>query len=633
MPFDSPTNTPYRDASPAGSDWSSASRDSKRRRVDSPGTRGSSPGASNGGSSTGGSGPRKGAFKPKLSRLKQEILTEEEYEGAVSDIIKKNFFPQLAEMDARNELMAAVESRNEDRIEESVRRMREIVTPTPRRRARANMTPGRTPFGTEPSDTPTYFSETPSRFTPRASTAQSTSNQDALSDMTLAAFQSAYTSEDNSSFLDLLHISNEERKEKYKWAWDAEAKANTKAIEARKERELLVEGTRKMLAASADGSIRMIEGAPGRPGERKLLIDKKIVGAGGGGRGMIEAGESAGRLLITDGNGRTGQKDEAGKESGFVDWDKPTVEEEEENKELAEDQKQVKVDTWKFTNRNSLMFAPDANSASGAGPAPGPEPEGTVQGEPKGIRYHATRLDHIEKAAPGTLSPTRSRINAAISGTPYPSSSKTGPDTPKVGGFSFVDALPTPRASTIPADALKDLMSWGTIESTPVALRSAGSVARNVLGEGGGPFAIRETSKREEMAREMAKSAKRNLADRKRGQASSSSGGLRRKVLDSVRGSLDGGSTPRSPRGGGELSPAARNLLSKTSHGRVLDRGLAASPGWKEQEEDRQKSLRAKARAREVESRDMLRRTKWDNSPASTIGFEPDQPRGLPSNQ
>lgn len=52
----------------------------------------------------------------------------------MSDIIKRTFFPQLRELDAHNELVTAFQSEDPRAIEESVRKMREICTPTPRRR-------------------------------------------------------------------------------------------------------------------------------------------------------------------------------------------------------------------------------------------------------------------------------------------------------------------------------------------------------------------------------------------------------------------------------------------------------------------------------------------------------------------
>ena len=171
--------------------------------------------------------------------------------------------------------------------------MREVVTPTPRRRNRGafspplcpysadeeitGATPGRTPFGTEPSDTPTYFSETPSRATPRTKAARAQPETRYDDTLSLDAFQAKYTSEDNSSFAGLLNSDNKVRREKYNWAWDAERKANVKAIRGREARERLVDMTRKMVESDKDGMVRMVEGAPGRPGERRLEIGRAHV--------------------------------------------------------------------------------------------------------------------------------------------------------------------------------------------------------------------------------------------------------------------------------------------------------------------------------------------------------------------
>jgi hypothetical protein len=44
--------------------------------------------------------------------------------------------------------------------------------------------------------------------------------------------------------------------------------------------------------------------------------------------------------------------------------------------------------------------------------------DGVVLGEPKGIRYHATRMDEVERKATRDPSPTHSRVHAAVTGTP-----------------------------------------------------------------------------------------------------------------------------------------------------------------------------------------------------------------------
>ncbi|GAA5892249.1 hypothetical protein JCM5296_003217 [Sporobolomyces johnsonii] len=600
---------------------------------------------------------RASEVKPSYSLLKQEILSEEEYVSHLSDIIKRDFFPHLTTLDAQHEVLEAWESEDPVRIEESVRKMREICTPTPRRRAREGATPGRTPFDSgSVSATPTYFDRTP--MTSSSSTPLPSSSRTALphqrvdTSLSLDAFQSRYTSHDNSSFAVLLARDNAARREKHAWAWAAEAKANARAVRGRQARERLVDVTRRMVEASEGGTVLMLDGGPGRPGERRLLVDGSVE-VGEGERLMVTGRDEKERLRITD--GRDGERRDKGKgkevervderAKQYVDWDKPTVEEEEEGKPLRKEELQVETEGWPFTNRNSLMFAPDADTLPHSRP-PQPSAEDPSNtnplplGEPKGIRYHATRLMELEKGSGdgegGTPSPSRSRIGAAIAGTPYPSTSAAS-TTPRVASFSFVSALPSPRASQLPPQALQELMTWGTIDATPVTLRTTGEDASV------GPFRIKDSSRREALAHKMARKAKRSLAESASGgrglavdaRAAAAAGGLRKSVLDpssSVHSSPGGSSArgPGSPRPSAtDLSPAARNLLGRTKPGRALEGGLGRTKQWSD-EEERRRVERAKARAREVEGRERLRRERWTPSPAVSLGFDPDLGDRLP---
>lgn len=182
-------------------------------------------------------------------------------------------------------------------------------------------------------------------------------------------------------------------------------------------------------------------------------------------------------------------------------------------------------------------------------------------------------------------------------------------------------------------------MTWGTIEATPVTLRSSGNLDAST-----GPFKIKDTSRRENLAHEMAKKAKRSLADRAsdgrgpKGLATTPMG-LRKRVLgDSVRGSprassstRGGPSAPGSPRASsGDLSPAATALLSRTKPGRALSRGLGQTEAYSrsEAEQERKRQL-ARARAKEVEHRDRMRRQRWSESPALSMGIDADDREGV----
>ncbi|SCZ99325.1 BZ3500_MvSof-1268-A1-R1_Chr7-2g09484 [Microbotryum saponariae] len=73
----------------------------------------------------------RGAGNTARSLLKQDILSEEEYITHLSHIIKRDFFPSLANLDAQHEILDAFESEDPKQVEESIRRMRILWTPTP----------------------------------------------------------------------------------------------------------------------------------------------------------------------------------------------------------------------------------------------------------------------------------------------------------------------------------------------------------------------------------------------------------------------------------------------------------------------------------------------------------------------
>lgn len=336
----------------------------------------------------------------------------------------------------------------------------------------ADATPGRTPFSTaNPSATPTFFDRTP-LTTSSTPAARPSSSRIAPAppridpNLSLDAFQSRYTSEDNSSFQDLLVVDNQQRRDKHAWAWEAEKRANAKAVRGRQARERLVDVTKRMIESSGDGTVRLLDGPAGKPGEKRLLVDEGVE-VGGSERLMIKGRDEKERLLITDGRGVTelsikgkGREvvDERAKQ--FVDWDKPTVEEDEANKPIPEDELQVQTSAWPFKvraqslacalhaeltccrpqNRNSLMFPPDADrnnpsslppdaptASSSASTSRSSNSQPILIGEPKGIRYHATRMAEIERGKRSgasdassdiSITPSRSRIGAAIAGTP-----------------------------------------------------------------------------------------------------------------------------------------------------------------------------------------------------------------------
>lgn len=169
---------------------------------------------------------------------RQQILEEEEYTAALSEIIARDFFPSLVHLDATNSYLDALQSEDAQLINASVRRLKDLATPQTSNTTRARylaQTPSRTPYGTGACDTPvrTPRSQSGPNKRPRYDTSHS-----------LDSFQAKYTSEDNASFTEILDEENRKRKEKWGWAWEAQKRArDIKAIEMDKRERLFIDDT------------------------------------------------------------------------------------------------------------------------------------------------------------------------------------------------------------------------------------------------------------------------------------------------------------------------------------------------------------------------------------------------------
>lgn len=230
-------------------------------------------------------------------------------------------------------------------------------------------TPGRTPlFSKDATATPTHFDQTPltaASATPGPSRRSRPQEDDAPrvdANLSLDAFQARYTSQDNASFQDLVVADNAARRDKHAWAWHAEQKANIRAIKAREARERLVDVTRRMVESSGDGTVRLLDGPAGKPGERRLLVDEGVdVGTGPENRLLVTGRDEKERLLITNGEGPVEAGDRARlpadekevdeRAQQFIDWDRATAEEKDDNKAIDEDQLQVPTSAWPFKVR------------------------------------------------------------------------------------------------------------------------------------------------------------------------------------------------------------------------------------------------------------------------------------------
>jgi len=161
---------------------------------------------------------------PKRIKRPAKVLDEDKYTAALSHIIARDFFPGLLESETQQEYLDALEAGDRVWITEAGRRVREAMTPVRQRGRRGvSMAPG----GGFVDETPKGFrGETPMR-TPISQAGDDEYNQSAEPEeekidlqLSLSAFQAKYTSEDNESFNKVLDKQNATRAAKYQWLYN-----------------------------------------------------------------------------------------------------------------------------------------------------------------------------------------------------------------------------------------------------------------------------------------------------------------------------------------------------------------------------------------------------------------------------
>ena len=165
---------------------------------------------------------------PPAKRIKRpkEVLDEDVYTNALSEIIARDFFPGLLESETQHEYLDALNSRDETWIGSAGRRLQQVMTPRGQRHA--GMTPLRGGQGVG------IGGQTPTTFvgdTPVSVASNRTARVKKLdTSMGLAAFQAKYTSEDNESFYKLLDKQNQKRAERYAWLWNGNKMPSKRAL-------------------------------------------------------------------------------------------------------------------------------------------------------------------------------------------------------------------------------------------------------------------------------------------------------------------------------------------------------------------------------------------------------------------
>ncbi|KAH9944095.1 nuclear protein Es2-domain-containing protein [Epithele typhae] len=226
------------------------------------------------------------------------------------------------------------------------------------------------------------------------------------------------------------------------------------------------------------------------------------------------------------------------------------------------------------------------------------------KGAPKAIKHGNTRLpqqdDNLDHSLSAPPSPTRSRIDAAIAGTPCEHSSLRSvleistsalrsPRSPSNSSHPLVPSVPSPTPSELGPAAVKQLMTWGTLNATPRVLSQSDDPVD--FPTPATPFRIAEPSSRERLSHKMSTDAAKSLRA-KAGLLSGmpllsrSSAGSRARRTSMPPPSF----TPRKSDAPGSLTPAAKRLLDRTTMGTAASRradAMGRLAGWEGDRKER----------------------------------------------
>jgi protein DGCR14 len=240
------------------------------------------------------------------------------------------------------------------------------------------------------------------------------------------------------------------------------------------------------------------------------------------------------------------------------------------------------IDTWSYTPKNTLMYIPEGVPLTF-------EEKLELEKQAKIIKHENTRFTAVpfdfkkQKETLETLSEARlSQLSGKMGVDGKELVSK---ETPKVNGFGFVAATPSPVPGRLAGDE-SPMMTWGEIDSTPFRLDPNGSATPSFsYHSGNGPeFKIPDIPEREKIALNLEEKA--NAARRKTKLDALKH--VQRRIaspsVDSSKGSLSDRYHV--------MSPAAQRLLSSklnirpgSSSGKSTPRvgSLTPSPGLSKQ--------------------------------------------------
>ncbi|POS84501.1 hypothetical protein EPUL_004018 [Erysiphe pulchra] len=183
---------------------------------------------------------------PPSKRIKRpkNVIDEESYTQAISEIIARDFFPGLLESETKQEYLDALESKNKAWISSAQRRLEQVMTPVKRNGRRG--TSLQSPL-LESNSSKGFMGQISSSTYSSSAKNVELGAQHVDTNMSLDSFQSKFTSEDNESFYKLLDSQNQKRAEKYAWMWSGSNKIPSKMMLKQKETEIKLLKSRESL--------------------------------------------------------------------------------------------------------------------------------------------------------------------------------------------------------------------------------------------------------------------------------------------------------------------------------------------------------------------------------------------------
>lgn len=438
---------------------------------------------------------------PKRQKRPAKVLDEDVYSDAVNHIIARDFFPGLLESEAQSDFLSAIDSHDKDWIRESGRKLTQVMTPGPNDRYRrgTSFTPRRT---TNAGETPRgWIGQTPGRTpaTPSVSGEEQAAPEVDVN-MSLDSFAARYTGEDNESFNALLDKQNEKRAAKHAFYHHGNNIPSGRLLAWREK-------------------------------EQNQLEEK---GSNAQSTALIKSSSDSAENRLSVATQSSGPSQDLDRRPASVD---------------------------SFPNqtgtgpRNTFMFGP--NSIEDTHLTHAQRAQERSLAPPKATNYAGTRFTAESAAQREAVppSPSMSAIDAAIAGRPRPTASEpgySGAETPRVNGYAFVDAEPTPSELGEPvSDAEADAAERdAALALLPKADKS-----------GPNPFSIKTQSKREDLRDRLVEKA--DQARRKSGKGQVEE--LARLGITSTPGRM---ATPRfasaeglkKKGGAAAMTPAARML-------------------------------------------------------------------------